>query len=96
MRLRDTNPNGSTWSIFDTWYGTTIQPIKHMDNYPKWSPMIQRDPRVYVSYCDIQNDADCIHTLPQQTCDVITADCGIDVTKDYHNQEVIMYPLLLR
>jgi len=79
-----------TWSIFDYYVANTLQ---SNGSNPDWSPKLRKNPRVALHYGDV-TDVDI--RFPKYTYyDLITGDCGIDVTDNFHQQEKLMYPLLL-
>jgi hypothetical protein len=74
--------------------------LEFKGNNPIWDPDLKKQSRVNLMYGDVS--AGDFQTRIQ-TCaidskpryDLITADCGVDVSSDFHSQEIIMYPLLL-
>lgn len=91
--LRKRYPSSYDWEVFDDYCAVTI-PVTGT-NIPDWSPDVAHSCKFHLLYQDITKD-DCIDTLSNTPrFDLVTADCGIDVSDDYHQQEIVMYPFLL-
>lgn len=95
--LRKQYSTSKDWEIFDYYCAVTIKPT---GNSPDWSPDILGNCKFHLMYTDLMKD-DCIHTITNAYIDntkrfhLVTADCGIDVSDNFHKQEILMYPFLL-
>lgn len=97
VELREKHLLSKDWAIFDIFYGNTLESMTKKNNNPKWSPLIQNNPKIKLFYSNLTDIEDTIGNLTlQKTFNMITADCGIDVADNFHKQEILMYPLLLK
>ena len=95
--LREKHKLSYDWAVFDIFYGNTLESVSKKNNNPKWSPLITNNPKIKLFYSDLTDIESTVNSLKYQTTfDMITADCGIDVSDNFHKQELMMYPLLLK
>ena len=98
QHIRDSHPDPevSQWSIFDYYVANTIE-FKSKHSHPTWAPFITKNNRVKIVNGDVSDDSTLanIKAVDNKRFDMVTADCGIDVTDQFEHQELIMYPLLL-
>lgn len=96
MHLRDKDENGKMWSVFDEFIGISMKPDAGTDSYPKWSQIVEKNCRTKLFFGDISNENECKEIIPNRSYDMVTADCGIDISNNFHQQESTIYPFLLR
>lgn len=95
--LREHHPLSREWSLFDIFYGNTLQSSCKKNNNPKWSPLVMNKPKIKLFYSNINDIDDTVKSLKYvKRFDMITADCGIDVSDNFHKQENMMYSLLIK
>ena len=100
VRETHADPNVRRWSIFDYFIGNTIESD---GNNPDWSDIIKHDIRNALFYGDITKP-ETVSTITHYALksgdnttyvDFCSADCGVDVSNNYREQEIIMYPLCI-
>ena len=91
MDIRDKLSQSKDWSMFDYYVANTL-PSDGQN--PDWAEELHTNFRVKLVYGDLLKE-DIVNPDGYGKFDLITGDCGIDVSDNFHLQETLMYPLLI-